>query len=61
MFLKSSTPPREHGNVARLLTSLPAANLDLDRGRGHHTDLVVFDPAKFQGHAAFETQLLRGE
>ncbi len=42
----------------RRLTSLPAGNLKLDhRGLlklGYFADVVVFDPAKIQDHAAFE-------
>jgi N-acyl-D-amino-acid deacylase len=42
----------------RRLTSLPAANLKLDRRGalkpGHFADLVVFDPAKIQDHATFD-------
>jgi N-acyl-D-amino-acid deacylase len=43
----------------RRLTSLPAANLKLDRRGslkvGHFADVVVFDPAKIQDHATFDT------
>jgi N-acyl-D-amino-acid deacylase len=42
----------------RRLTSLPAANLKLERRGalkpGFYADLVVFDPAKIQDHATFE-------
>jgi len=42
----------------RRLTSLPAANLKLDRrGRletGYHADIVVFDPAKIADRATYE-------
>ncbi len=42
----------------RKLTSLPAANLKLDRrGRlapGYYADVVVFDPATIMDHATFE-------
>jgi N-acyl-D-amino-acid deacylase len=42
----------------RRLTSLPAANLRLDRrGRlapGYHADVVVFDPARIQDHATYD-------
>jgi N-acyl-D-amino-acid deacylase len=41
----------------RRLTSLPAANLKLERRGalkpGYYADLVVFDPAKIQDHATF--------
>jgi N-acyl-D-amino-acid deacylase len=40
------------------LTSLPAANLKLDRRGalrpGHFADIVIFDPARIQDHATFE-------
>jgi N-acyl-D-amino-acid deacylase len=42
----------------RRLTSLPAANLKLDRRgwlkTGYYADVVVFDPARIQDHATFE-------
>ena len=42
----------------RRLTSLPAANLKLDRRgslkAGHFADVVVFDPATIQDHATFD-------
>ena len=45
----------------RRMTSLPAANLKLDRrGRlapGHFADVVIFDPAKIQDHATYAQPL----
>jgi hypothetical protein len=45
--------------AVRRLTSLPAENLKLDRRGllkpGHYADIVVFDPAKIQDHATYET------
>ena len=42
----------------RRLTSLPAANLKLDRRgalkAGHYADVVVFDPNTIQDHATFD-------
>ncbi len=42
----------------RRLTSLPAANLKLDRRgllkAGHYADVVVFDPRTIQDHATFD-------
>jgi N-acyl-D-amino-acid deacylase len=44
--------------AVRRLTSLPAANLKLDRRgwlkAGFYADVVVFDPAKIQDHATYE-------
>jgi N-acyl-D-amino-acid deacylase len=44
--------------AVRRLTSLPAANLKLDRRgwlkTGYYGDVVVFDPAKIQDHATYE-------
>ena len=44
--------------AVRKLTSLPAANLKLDkRGQltvGHYADIVVFDPETIQDHATFQ-------
>jgi N-acyl-D-amino-acid deacylase len=44
--------------AVRRLTSLPAANLKLDRRgwlkTGYYADVVVFDPAKIQDHATYE-------
>ena len=44
--------------AVRRLTSLPAANLKLQRRGalkpGHYADVVVFDPATIQDHATFE-------
>ena len=44
--------------AVRRLTTLPAANLKLDRRgalkSGHFADVVVFDPAKIQDHATFD-------
>jgi N-acyl-D-amino-acid deacylase len=43
----------------RRLTSLPAENLKLDRRgalkAGYFADVVIFDPAKVQDHATFDT------
>jgi len=43
----------------RRLTSLPAANLKLDRRGalkpGHYADVVVFDPSTIQDHATFDS------
>ncbi len=43
----------------RRLTSLPAANLKLDRRgalkQGHYADVVVFDPNTIQDHATFDS------
>jgi N-acyl-D-amino-acid deacylase len=44
--------------AVRRLTSLPAANLKLDRRgclkTGYYADVVVFDPATIQDHATYE-------
>lgn len=44
--------------AVRRLTSLPAANMKLDRRgtlmQGYYADIVVFDPANIQDHSTFE-------
>ena len=45
-------------DAIRRLTSLPAANLKIERRGtlvpGHFADVVVFDPAKIQDHATYD-------